>query len=73
MYLGNLENGSRDSWLVKVTETDQESLYIDSAYFVVTTASTVGYGDIVPINNLEMLVCMAMMFLGTIVVALAQS
>ena len=38
--------------------------YLDSTYFLVMTATTVGYGDIVPITDLGKIITMVYSFLG---------
>jgi hypothetical protein len=43
--------------------------YVISLYWAVTTMSTVGYGDVVAINQLEMFVSMLSMLIGASVFA----
>lgn len=38
--------------------------YVDSAYFLVITATTIGYGDFVPITTLGKIITMGYSFLG---------
>ena len=45
------------------------SLYITSAYYSITTLTTVGYGDISPINNYEKVVASIGMILGSAIFA----
>ena len=44
--------------------SDLQSQYVDSIYWTVTTLSTVGYGDIVPSNNLQKLYAIAVQIIG---------
>lgn len=43
---------------------DQTDLYIMSGYFIVTTISTVGYGDLSASTTLERLFCICIMLAG---------
>lgn len=43
---------------------DQDQLYIMSLYFVVTTTSTVGYGDLSASTTLERIYCIVLMLAG---------
>lgn len=46
-------------------ETDDSvDLYILSFYFIVTTVTTVGYGDYGPENRYERIFCMFLMIIG---------
>ena len=38
--------------------------YLDSAYFMVITATTIGYGDIHPVTNLGKIITMAYSLIG---------
>ena len=39
-------------------------MYIESAYFTITTVATVGYGDIYPVNTLERGFTIVLMLIG---------
>ena len=47
-----------ENWMVfkDVYMMDLQSKYITALYYVIVTMSTVGYGDISPKNNIEMLI-----------------
>ena len=45
-------------------ELDYWSLYTVGIYYTITTVSTVGYGDISPVNNLERWLGLLVMFFG---------
>ena len=42
----------------------QDVLYVDAIYWSITTLATVGYGDIMPCNEMEMLYVAASMVIG---------
>jgi len=46
--------------------------YLNAVFFIITTASTVGFGDINPVTDSERLICMAIEFLGIIIIAFYQ-
>ena len=57
--------GHRNSWLnPEVQQLPATEQYIMSCYFVVTTISTVGYGDISANTNAERIFCMFLQFIG---------
>lgn len=43
----------------------QITSYFDAVFFSVSTITTVGFGDIVPITRAGRIICMFMMFIGT--------
>lgn len=47
-------------------ETTQKysEIYMMSFYFITTTVTTVGYGDIVPVNRVEQVFCIFVLFIG---------
>lgn len=57
-----------DNWIFQkgFADSDTTELYIVSIYWVVTTLATVGYGDILPYNNEERIVCSLVMLIGVI-------
>lgn len=42
-------------------------IYFDAAYFILTTMSTVGFGDVLPYNSAERIFCCFVIMLGTFV------
>lgn len=54
------------NWVLQYGQIDSSelSLYISSLYWVITTLSTVGYGDIKPANSTERGMCIFVMLLG---------
>ncbi len=45
-------------------EADAGTRYVKALYYTITTLATVGYGDIVPINNTQRVYAMVLMLLG---------
>jgi hypothetical protein len=58
------------NWLKKIGKVGSDRLtqYIYSVYFTGTTMFTVGYGDIIPQNNIEIIVIMLIQLLGIVVI-----
>jgi len=56
------------SWLIANgwDKDDALSNYLRSIYFIITTMSTVGYGDISATNFSERIFCIILMFLGVV-------
>lgn len=65
VFLREIE-GERGSWLLMADYHTMShfDLYITACYFVMTTISTVGYGDISASTRLERVFMMALMLLG---------
>lgn len=55
-----------ESWASSMgyEEQDHVGIYITSYYFIVTTITTVGYGDIVPVTQIEKIFCIVNMIVG---------
>ena len=55
-----------DTWVVRIGVQDSSDLhkYLLSIYWAITTAATVGYGDIVPYSQLELLLAVTWMIVG---------
>lgn len=56
------------TWIddLKKSGMSNEKIYMTSLYWVMTTLSTVGYGDISISNNGERVFCMLLMVIGTV-------
>ncbi len=67
-YLGNF---SENSWVTAegIASADPSTQYIRSLYWVITTVATVGYGDILPVNDYEYLFAAGVMLLGAFMYA----
>ena len=65
-FSAKLSEFSPDTWVVRLQlqETDSVRLYMTAIYWAVTTAATVGYGDVTPLTTLEILLALAWMVIG---------
>ena len=63
-YFLNDDNFNSNYQLIKNDDTDNFSIIIKIMYYSFTTLSTVGFGDLHPINNRERLACAFLMFFG---------
>lgn len=59
-----IEKEWHDTWIQANGDLDGFHLYMLSVYFVLTTVSTVGYGDLVPGTSGERVFCVILMFVG---------
>ena len=68
VFLAEFNVDPSESWRYDQPYASYDSieLYITSIYFVVTTMSTVGYGDISGGTTLERVFCIILMLLGVI-------
>jgi len=68
-------DGSFDgTWMKNFPEysTKNSSIYITSFYWIISTITTVGYGDISGTNNVERVFCSVCMFVGVIAFSIAN-
>ena len=65
IFVASLDD-DMNSWLWQqyYYDMDPDQLYIMSFYFIVTTTSTVGYGDLSASTTLERIFCIITMFAG---------
>lgn len=65
-FSARLTDFSSDSWLVRFGLQDEDSAtqYLAAIYWTITTATTVGYGDITPLTQAELVVAMLWMVVG---------
>ena len=66
IMIGKSNNDDEPSWLDSFTDKADEEVFVCSIYFVLTTTSTVGYGDITPVNTIERLYGCALMLIGVL-------
>lgn len=65
IFIGTLDY-DMDSWMWDAYYNTMEDtdLYITSIYFIVTTTSTVGYGDLSASTSIERIFCILIMLAG---------
>lgn len=65
-FMARMNDFSPDTWVVRndLQDASQGVLYLTSVYFAVTTLTTVGYGDVTPHTDSELVLCMIWMMFG---------
>jgi hyperpolarization activated cyclic nucleotide-gated potassium channel 1 len=65
-YVSNLGETEKFTWIDKqnISDKDDVEIYLTCIYFVFTTFTTVGYGDITPVSNSEKIFTIVMMAFG---------
>jgi len=68
VFIGKTAEDYENSWIKKAEQEDMPNaqLYISSFYFVVTTITTVGYGDYSGTNSTEKMFCSLLMICGVL-------
>jgi hypothetical protein len=63
-YIGKIDEESTENWIFRhhIDDLSDYDTYVSSIYFVFTTLTTVGYGDITPMTNTEK--CFTMILMG---------
>ena len=72
LMLTQIYTDTMDNWIADLGMVEPHELYITSYYFIVTTISTVGYGDIGPSNITEKIFCILNMIIGVIAFSFAS-
>ena len=66
--IGREERYTRDGWLsIPIQDSSQFKQYSTAFYFIVTTMTTVGYGDMSADTVLEQFYCVILMLVGVFV------
>ena len=68
VFLAEFDDDPFESWRYgePYVEYERFDLYVTSVYYVVTTMSTVGYGDISGGTTLERIYCIMLMLIGVV-------
>ena len=71
---GQIEEDNPNSWMKddRVVGMDTNNLYVTSFYFIITTITTVGYGDYSPTTFAEKIIGVIIMFVGVIAFSFAS-
>ena len=65
VFIAQMSNEGESSWMDgDVSKMDKSDQYVTSFYFIITTFSTVGYGDMSANNFSEKIFCILVMCLG---------
>jgi len=69
IFLARMEEFAPDSWTGRLgLDTSQQAeLYVSGLYYILTTLTTVGYGDIVPVTKYERVFCLVIMLFGVFI------
>ena len=67
IYIGAESGGWRETLLFEHQKEDRPSIYAYALYFVTTTATTIGYGDITGSLQTEKLFCLLLEFVGILI------
>ena len=73
--IARYEDFSNESWVVRCNIQDLPitSQYLTTMYFIVTTLATIGYGDLHPYTEIEIVVTLILTFLGLFLVSVSVS
>ena len=65
-YLAKLDNLAPDTWVVRygLIDVSKSEIYLTSVYYIMTTITTVGYGDISGETINERIMCLFLFFFG---------
>jgi potassium voltage-gated channel Eag-related subfamily H protein 6/hyperpolarization activated cyclic nucleotide-gated potassium channel 2 len=68
VYIAKFDPDNPNTWInmIGMADHDDFELYVSSFYFVITTITTVGYGDITAFNTTERIFCCMLMIIGVL-------
>lgn len=67
-YIGNFDLSNQyDSWVIAEGCFGLWAIFIKCVYYVLTSVSTLGYGDITPVGTNELIVSLIILFIGVII------
>ena len=72
IIIAKIDPNSEMSWINDYADEKLNRIYMKSFYFIVTTITTVGYGDTSATTFFEQIVCSIIMFIGVIAFAMAS-
>lgn len=66
IFLARMEDFEPDSWTGRLglDSSQPVELYLSGLHYIVTTLTTVGYGDIIPVTKTERIFCLIVMLVG---------
>ena len=69
IFVARMENFEPDSWSgrLELDSSEQSELYVSALYYILTTLTTVGYGDIRPVTKSERVFCLIVMLFGVFI------
>jgi hypothetical protein len=66
-YIGMIDVDKQyGTWILNESTWDMPVIFTKSVYYVVTTTSTLGYGDYTPVGTQEVIVSLIILFIGVI-------
>lgn len=75
IFFGHISPEHQDKWIKneEIEKMDQMNKYLTAFYFIITTFSTVGYGDMSASNPIEKIFCIIIMIIGVTAFAAGTS
>ena len=67
-YIGIFDSSNQyDSWVILEGNLDLSVIFVKCVYYVLTSISTLGYGDYTPVGVKELIVSLIILFIGVII------
>ena len=69
IFVARMEDFEPETWTgqLGLDTSHQSELYLSGLYYIMTTLTTVGYGDIVPVTGTERVFCLIVMLFGVFI------